>query len=99
MILLKVGLRSHLVHSAFKKTPPKSLDLIRRCDALSCEGHCICAPQDQRCPDSLTIGVCNDVSDSKYANMQLKMIKRRVLRMHVLKIVLCPLPAKHSAHD
>ncbi|XP_076085327.1 uncharacterized protein LOC143056126 [Mytilus galloprovincialis] len=70
----KVGLRSHLVHSAFKKTPPKSLDLIRRCDALSCEGHCICAPQDQRCPDSLTIGVCNDVSDSVFTGTQYSLL-------------------------
>ncbi|CAG2247187.1 unnamed protein product [Mytilus edulis] len=56
------------------KTPPKSLDLIRRCDALSCEGHCICAPQDQRCPDSLTIGVCNDVSDSVFTGTQYSLL-------------------------
>ncbi|CAC5386461.1 unnamed protein product [Mytilus coruscus] len=59
----KVGLRSHMVHSAFTKTPPSSLDLMRRCDALSCEGHCVCAPQDQRCPYSPTLGNCTDVSD------------------------------------
>ncbi|CAC5386462.1 unnamed protein product [Mytilus coruscus] len=66
----KVGLRSHMVHSAFTKTPPSSLDLMRRCDALSCEGHCVCAPQDQRCPYSPTLGNCTDVSDSVFSGTQ-----------------------------
>lgn len=40
-----------------------SLELMRRCDALSCEGHC---PQDQKCPYSQTLGSCIDKSDRKY---------------------------------
>ncbi|CAC5370733.1 unnamed protein product [Mytilus coruscus] len=70
----KVGLRSHLIHSAFRKTPPSSLDLIRRCDALSCEGHCICAPQDQRCPYSPTMASCTDVSDSVFTGTQYSLL-------------------------
>ncbi|CAC5386466.1 unnamed protein product [Mytilus coruscus] len=66
----KVGLRSHMVHSAFTKTPPSSLDLVRRCDSLSCDGHCVCAPQDQRCPYSSTLGNCTDVSDSVFSGTQ-----------------------------
>ncbi|CAG2233138.1 unnamed protein product [Mytilus edulis] len=66
----KVGLRSHMIHSAFTKTPPSSLELMRRCDALSCEGHCVCAPQDQKCPYSQTLGSCIDKSDSVFSGTQ-----------------------------
>jgi hypothetical protein len=54
-----------MIHSAFTKIPGEALDLARRCEALSCEGHCVCAPQDQKCPYSPTIGACTDVSTSK----------------------------------
>jgi hypothetical protein len=54
-----------MIHSAFTKIPGGALDLARRCEALSCEGHCVCAPQDQKCPYSPTIGACTDVSTSK----------------------------------
>lgn len=61
----QVGLRSEMIHSAFTKTPPTTLDLVRRCDALSCEGHCVCAPQDQKCPYQPSLGSCVDISTSK----------------------------------
>ena len=54
-----------MIHSAFTKIPGGALDLARRCEALSCEGHCVCAPQDQKCPYSPTIRACTDVSTSK----------------------------------
>ncbi|XP_063415906.1 uncharacterized protein LOC134697555 [Mytilus trossulus] len=66
----KVGLRSQMIHSAFKKTPPSYLDLVRRCDAISCEGHCVCSPQDQKCPFNPSLGNCTDVSDDVFSSTQ-----------------------------
>ncbi|CAG2212775.1 unnamed protein product [Mytilus edulis] len=58
-----VGLRSAMIHSAFNKKSGGSLELIRRCVTFSCIGHCVCAPQDQKCSydPSLT---CNSVTAS-----------------------------------
>ncbi|XP_076117799.1 uncharacterized protein LOC143085385 [Mytilus galloprovincialis] len=66
----KVGLRSQMIHSAFKKTPPSYLDLVRRCDAISCEGHCVCSPQDRKCPFNPSLGNCTDVSDGVFSGTQ-----------------------------
>ncbi|VDI61828.1 polycystin 2 [Mytilus galloprovincialis] len=66
----KVGLRSQMIHSAFKKTPPSYLDLVRRCDAISCEGHCVCSPQDRKCPYNPSLGNCTDVSDGVFSGTQ-----------------------------
>ncbi|CAG2222618.1 unnamed protein product [Mytilus edulis] len=66
-----VGIRSKLVHSAFSKVPGGPLDLIRRCDAMSCDGHCVCAPQDQKCPLNPSLGSCNDVSTNNNNNLLL----------------------------
>ena len=52
-----------MIHSAFNKIAGGSLQLIRRCDTFSCVGHCVCAPQDQKCPyDS---SYCNSVTAGK----------------------------------
>lgn len=59
-----------MIHSAFTISPGGALDLIRRCEAMSCEGHCICAPQDQQCPYSASLGSCNDISSSKLSSNQ-----------------------------
>ncbi|XP_076113973.1 uncharacterized protein LOC143082259 [Mytilus galloprovincialis] len=66
-----VGMRSKLIHSAFTKVPGGPLDLIRRCDAMSCDGHCVCAPQDQKCPLNPSLGSCNDVSTNNNNNLLL----------------------------
>ncbi|XP_052067298.1 uncharacterized protein LOC127706680 [Mytilus californianus] len=66
-----VGMRSKLIHSAFTKVPGGPLDLIRRCDAMSCDGHCVCAPQDQKCPLNPNLISCNDVSDNNNNNLLL----------------------------
>ncbi|XP_069133969.1 uncharacterized protein [Argopecten irradians] len=47
-----VGLRSPIIHSMFRMIPGGGLELVRRCDAYSCLGHCVCAPQDNVCPYS-----------------------------------------------
>ncbi|XP_071123054.1 uncharacterized protein [Mytilus edulis] len=73
-----VGIRSKLVHSAFSKVPGGPLDLIRRCDAMSCDGHCVCAPQDQKCPLNPSLGSCNDVSTSKYIKDMFVMMYQQV---------------------
>jgi hypothetical protein len=62
----QVGLRSQLIHSAFRRVPGGALDLIRRCDSMSCEGHCVCAPQDQKCSFSENLGSCVDTSIGNY---------------------------------
>ncbi|CAH1242187.1 Hypp6494 [Branchiostoma lanceolatum] len=51
---MEVGLRSRSAHSAFTVVPAGnstsgSLELVRRCDAHSCLGHCTCAPVGQTC--------------------------------------------------
>ncbi|CAC5414424.1 unnamed protein product [Mytilus coruscus] len=58
-----VGLRSAMIHSAFNKIAGGSLELVRRCVTFSCIGHCVCAPQDQKCPYNPSL-TCNSVTDS-----------------------------------
>ncbi|XP_078657344.1 uncharacterized protein LOC144903237 [Branchiostoma floridae x Branchiostoma belcheri] len=59
-----VGLNSDVAHATFEsvRSNPTSglLDLVRRCDAQSCQGHCTCAPSNQQC-QPLNTG-CNDVT-------------------------------------
>jgi len=49
-----------MIHSQFKLVPGGSLELIRRCSAVTCLGHCVCAAQSQRC--SLNGNKCKDVT-------------------------------------
>ncbi|XP_063399976.1 uncharacterized protein LOC134684607 [Mytilus trossulus] len=56
-----VGLRSAMIHSAFNKKSGGSLELIRRCVTFSCIGHCVCAPQDQKCSYDPSL-ICNSVT-------------------------------------
>ncbi|XP_072034094.1 uncharacterized protein [Amphiura filiformis] len=44
-----VGLESSRAIAAFDVLPGGVLMLIRRCTSYSCEGHCVCASQDQLC--------------------------------------------------
>ncbi|KAK3083351.1 hypothetical protein FSP39_020593 [Pinctada imbricata] len=53
----KAGLSSSIIHNQFTKAADGSLVLVRRCSAHTCDGHCVCAPQDQRCPITTT---CNN---------------------------------------
>ncbi|XP_078322971.1 uncharacterized protein LOC111122905 [Crassostrea virginica] len=56
----KAGLSSALIHSQFLEVPGGTLFLVRRCSATTCEGHCVCAPQDQVC--HVNGSLCNDIS-------------------------------------
>ena len=58
----QAGLSSALIHSQFTKIPGGALSLVRRCSAITCEGHCTCAPQDERCH---SVDSCNDVSSGE----------------------------------
>ncbi|KAK3101031.1 hypothetical protein FSP39_000383, partial [Pinctada imbricata] len=58
----KVGLRSELIHSQFKRINGGTLSLTRRCVALTCEGRCVCAAQDKLCAIDSNVGACNDVT-------------------------------------
>lgn len=49
-----------MIHSQFRLVPGGSLELIRRCTAVTCLGHCVCAAQGKRC--SLNGNKCNDVT-------------------------------------
>jgi hypothetical protein len=49
-----------MIHSQFRLVPGGSLELIRRCIAVTCLGHCVCAAQGKRC--SLNGNKCNDVT-------------------------------------
>ncbi|XP_078585869.1 uncharacterized protein LOC144867679 [Branchiostoma floridae x Branchiostoma japonicum] len=65
-----VGLNGDVAHATFETVPsnPRSgvLDLVRRCLGQSCQGHCTCAPGNQKCqPTGMT---CNVVTGySQYA--------------------------------
>eukprot|EP00058_Branchiostoma_floridae_P007081 XP_002592569.1 hypothetical protein BRAFLDRAFT_118907 [Branchiostoma floridae] len=69
------GLASTMLHSAFQAVPASgstgSLTLVRRCDAHSCYGHCICAPFNQNCarPSDNTCTQL-DSSDSSYSRIE-----------------------------
>ncbi|XP_061181031.1 uncharacterized protein LOC133189645 [Saccostrea echinata] len=63
----KVGLSSSIIHSQFEKIPGGDLYLIRRCEAVTCEGHCVCAPQDKVCHPPQT--ACQDISSNNQNNI------------------------------
>eukprot|EP00058_Branchiostoma_floridae_P022359 XP_002607849.1 hypothetical protein BRAFLDRAFT_117284 [Branchiostoma floridae] len=69
------GLASTVLHSAFEAVPASgstgSLTLVRRCDAHSCYGHCICAPFNQNCarPSGNTCTLL-DSSDKSYSTIE-----------------------------
>ena len=48
-INFQVGLISTPIHSQFYLVPGGVMQLIRRCDSHSCQGHCVCAAQDFKC--------------------------------------------------
>ncbi|CAC5407073.1 unnamed protein product [Mytilus coruscus] len=58
------GLPSRMIHSQFKLVPVV-LELIRRCSAVTCHGHCVCAAQGQRCSKRS----CNDVTKANNNNL------------------------------
>ncbi|CAH1242631.1 Hypp6913 [Branchiostoma lanceolatum] len=67
-----VGLNSDVAHATFEAVPsnPTSgiLDLVRRCEAQSCQGHCTCAPSNQRCQP--LNAACNNVTgDPRYTSV------------------------------
>ncbi|XP_076113983.1 uncharacterized protein LOC143082268 [Mytilus galloprovincialis] len=61
----QIGLPSRMIHSQFKLVPGGSLELIRRCSAVTCQGHCVCAAQGQRCSKR----ACNDVTKANTNNL------------------------------
>ncbi|XP_060577218.1 uncharacterized protein LOC132734491 [Ruditapes philippinarum] len=60
-----VGLSSEIVHSQFNLLFGGIMELVRRCDSFSCEGHCVCAPHGKLCHSNKH---CNDVSGSRNNN-------------------------------
>ncbi|XP_078574183.1 uncharacterized protein LOC144860694 [Branchiostoma floridae x Branchiostoma japonicum] len=67
------GLNSEVSHATFQTIPsnPRSgvLDLVRRCLAQSCQGHCTCAPNNQECRANYHL--CNDVTgNSQYTTVE-----------------------------
>nr|XP_034301655.1 uncharacterized protein LOC105322112 [Crassostrea gigas] len=63
----KAGLSSAIIHSKFEKVPGGALSLVRRCQAETCEGHCVCAPQDKLCPSPAAN--CSDISVGNTNNL------------------------------
>ncbi|CAH1783332.1 unnamed protein product, partial [Owenia fusiformis] len=65
-----VGLPSLVAHNSFDvivNSPGKGvLVLTRRCITHSCEGHCICAPQNQRCDYNIN-KTCTEAKQGDYA--------------------------------
>ncbi|XP_072033178.1 uncharacterized protein [Amphiura filiformis] len=62
----EVGLKSSRAFSAFDLALSGSdyegvLVFVRRCEAHSCEGHCVCAPLEKLCP--VILNDCTDVSE------------------------------------
>ena len=64
-LLLQVGLNSKLIHSQFNLVPGGSLQLVRRCESKTCQGHCVCAAEDLKCTADGTLS-CVDMSEGKY---------------------------------
>ncbi|KAL3873929.1 hypothetical protein ACJMK2_037006, partial [Sinanodonta woodiana] len=48
----KVGLMSPVIHSLFTLVDGGDMELIRRCSSYSCLGHCVCAPNGEKCVDA-----------------------------------------------
>lgn len=49
-----------MIHHKFHLIPGGYLELIRRCTAQTCLGHCVCSPNAKRC--HLIENACTDVS-------------------------------------
>ena len=62
IIFLQAGLKSAIIHSKFRKEAGGPLQLVRRCEAYTCEGHCTCAAQDKMCPISSPVACVNDTA-------------------------------------
>ncbi|CAC5401969.1 unnamed protein product [Mytilus coruscus] len=56
----QVGLWSSMIHSQFQLIPGGFLDLIRRCSAHTCIGHCVCSSRNLHCASNGD--ACNDIS-------------------------------------
>ena len=57
--LCQVGLTSEIVLPQFNLLFGGIMELVRRCESYSCEGHCVCAPRGEMCDRD---SHCNDVS-------------------------------------
>ena len=55
---------SAIVHTQFDLLYGAMLGLVRRCDAHTCMGHCMCAPQGKLC--SINNTSCNDVTTGNH---------------------------------
>ncbi|CAH1794767.1 unnamed protein product [Owenia fusiformis] len=66
-----VGLPSLVVHSAFDVILVSAsggvLVIVRRCSTYSCEGNCVCAPQDQLCEKSDN---CKVIQPNEYLSIE-----------------------------
>lgn len=60
----RVGLSSSILHAKFDLIYGGSMALVRRCSAQTCDGHCVCAPQEEYCPSSHL--PCTDLSYTGY---------------------------------
>ncbi|XP_061189002.1 uncharacterized protein LOC133197151 [Saccostrea echinata] len=61
------GLKSAIIHFKFKKEAGGPLHLVRRCDAYTCEGHCVCAAQDEKCPITIPVTCVNDTATGSHS--------------------------------
>ena len=55
---------SSILHGEFELVFGGIMSLVRRCEAHTCYGHCVCAPHGQTCESDT---LCNDVSTSRSA--------------------------------
>ncbi|KAL3843250.1 hypothetical protein ACJMK2_021192 [Sinanodonta woodiana] len=56
------GLRSPMLHSLFRLHYGGLMELVRRCSAHTCLGHCVCAPQEGKC--DLNGAQCINISNA-----------------------------------
>ncbi|KAL3841826.1 hypothetical protein ACJMK2_019925 [Sinanodonta woodiana] len=71
----KVGFSSPVLHHAFRLVFGGVMELVRRCSAFSCVGHCVCAPEDKICSNPQP---CTDKSAVK--KTEIKVMDVRNLR-------------------
>ncbi|KAK3581574.1 hypothetical protein CHS0354_031921 [Potamilus streckersoni] len=71
----KVGMSSPVLHQAFRLVFGGVMELVRRCSAFSCVGHCVCAPEDEVCSYPRP---CTDKSATK--KTEIKVMDVRNLR-------------------
>ncbi|KAL3841827.1 hypothetical protein ACJMK2_019926 [Sinanodonta woodiana] len=63
----KVGMSSPVLHQAFRLVFGGVMELVRRCSAFSCIGHCVCAPEDEVCSNPRP---CTDKSAIKKTDIK-----------------------------